>query len=110
MKSVAQSIRRTARKTDMTVRLGGDEFVLIMPSASRQAAEETAQRVIDAIVASTSQAPELEGVAVTVSIGIALSPEHGEDPETLCKNADLALYAAKESGKNRYWMYGIVEE
>jgi len=110
LKSVAQSIRRTARKTDMTVRLGGDEFVLIMPSASRQAAEETAQRVIDAIVASTSQAPELEGVAVTVSIGIALSPEHGEDPETLCKNADLALYAAKESGKNRYWMYGIVEE
>lgn len=105
LKSVAQAIRRTARKKDHTIRMGGDEFLLIMPSVSRQEAEKIAGLIIEEVVTSAARVAKLEEVKVTVSIGIAFAPQHGIDRDTLLKKADLAMYKAKEKGKNQYQVY-----
>ncbi len=102
LKCVAQCICSVARKNDITIRLGGDEFVLLMPGTSKEEVELTANLIIKTIVESTSQEIQLEGEKVTVSIGISLFPVHGDDPESLCKKADMALYVSKEKGKNQY--------
>lgn len=117
LKMVALNIRSIARKEDMTIRLGGDEFVMIMPNTNRQEVEETSNRLITAIkettVPYTMHFREKEGLAevptnqlqVTVSIGIALAPEHGVDPKVLSKKADIALYISKEQGKDQVQFY-----
>lgn len=107
LKNTAQCIRSAARKEDFAVRFGGDEFVLIMPAAGKQQAEITANRLIESIVEKASREfeTELGDEKVTVSIGIALYPENGMDAEELFKKADLALYASKQMGKNRYRFY-----
>lgn len=105
LRGAAQCICSSARKHDIPIRLGGDEFVLIMPSATAEEAMKTAADIIDAIKALTEGDLYLNGEKMTTSIGIALAPVHGADVETLCKKADLALYASKEQGKNRYCLY-----
>jgi len=105
LKRVAQGITAAARNNDICIRLGGDEFVIIMPGAGREEAEDAAKRVLGAIDASIARQIGLPDCNVTVSIGIALYPEHGLDPETLSKRADMALYASKEKGKNQYQFY-----
>lgn len=105
LKCVAQCLRKVSRPQDTPIRLGGDEFVLIMPSASKEDAEATAKKLIASIMKTTAQEIDLDGEKVTVSIGIAFAPEHGEDPDMLCKRADIALYASKEKGKNQYQFY-----
>lgn len=105
LKCVAQVLRKVARHKDTPIRLGGDEFVLIMPSAGRTEAEDTAGKLIDSILTSTAEEIQLDGEKVTVSIGIALYPEHGLDPDMLCKRADQALYDSKKKGKNQFKFY-----
>jgi len=90
---VAQRIVADLRDTDTVARLGGDEFALILPGADEGGAGHVAQKIIAAL-----QEPfEIEGVAheVAISIGIAVSPQHGEDVETLMRRADMAMYVAK---------------
>ncbi|WP_240414736.1 GGDEF domain-containing protein [Paenibacillus periandrae] len=105
LKCVAGCIRSIARKQDVSIRLGGDEFVLILPFTSKRDAGDTAQKIIDEIVARTEGQFPLQGGKVTVSIGISLFPEHGRDSEVLSKNADKALYVSKQMGKNQYNFY-----
>ncbi|WP_028551675.1 GGDEF domain-containing protein [Paenibacillus sp. UNC451MF] len=105
LKCVAQCLRTIARKEDIAIRLGGDEFVIIMPSVTRPMMESMATRIIEEIGKSTAREIQLDGDKVTVSIGISLSPEHGVDPDALCKSADIALYRSKEKGKNQYHIY-----
>lgn len=102
LKRVGQCIRDIARKGDVAVRLGGDEFVLIMPNTTKQEAAKTAETLIQSVGDFTLREIQLEGKKVTVSIGIALSPEKGADRDTLLKEADMALYASKKKGKNQY--------
>jgi diguanylate cyclase (GGDEF)-like protein/PAS domain S-box-containing protein len=90
---VAQRITADLRETDTVARLGGDEFAVILPGADEGGAGHVAQKIIDAL-----QRPfEIEGAAheVAISIGIAVSPQHGEDVETLMRRADMAMYVAK---------------
>ena len=90
---VAQRIMADLRETDTVARLGGDEFALILPGADEGGAGHVAQKIIAAL-----QRPfEIEGAAheVAISIGIAVSPQHGEDVETLMRRADMAMYVAK---------------
>ena len=90
---VAQRIKSDLRETDTVARLGGDEFALILPGADEGGAGHVAQKIIAAL-----QRPfDIEGVAheVAISIGIAVSPQHGEDVETLMRRADMAMYVAK---------------
>jgi diguanylate cyclase (GGDEF)-like protein/PAS domain S-box-containing protein len=98
---VALRLQTCAREQDTVARLGGDEFVLVLGSVKAPAdAAVAAERVARAV----SRDFEVQGrvLSVTCSIGISLYPEHGEDPETLIKHADAALYSSKENGRNTF--------
>lgn len=109
LKKMAQAIRSATQKGDLPFRLGGDEFVLLLPGADEKRARETASRIIEAVTSISlepkSPAKKEEPLGVTVSIGIALCPQHGRRRNLLFKHADQALYMAKEKGKNRYEVY-----
>jgi diguanylate cyclase (GGDEF)-like protein len=101
LKAVADRLRQCIRDADMVARLGGDEFAIMQAGASQPTdATALASRLIEVIGAPY----ELDGKQVTVdlSIGIALAPGDGLDPEQLLKNADMALYRAKSDGHGLY--------
>jgi diguanylate cyclase (GGDEF)-like protein len=101
LKMVVERLVATVREEDTVARLGGDEFILALwhVSGSDYAASVTA-RAIEAV----SQPYDIEGnsVSITISAGVSIYPDHGEDADTLMKSADLALYEAKRTGKNAY--------
>jgi diguanylate cyclase (GGDEF)-like protein/PAS domain S-box-containing protein len=84
-------------------RLAGDEFVVLVPEAGYEAAGELAKLLLETFTQAISIADN--EFIVTPSIGISLYPEHGVDGDTLLKNADTAMYRAKEQGKNTYHYY-----
>jgi diguanylate cyclase (GGDEF)-like protein len=98
---IAIRLRRNLRSSDIVARLGGDEFVVILEhTADRGAIEEIARELLTAVGAPV----RLSGheCHATASIGIAMFPDHGSDVHTLTKNADMAMYLAKEDGKNNF--------
>lgn len=99
LREIAKRIRATVREEDVVARLGGDEFAIIqLGDIQPQSSDGLAHRLIDAI-----QQPFHFGegtVTVGASIGIALSPQDAATPEDLFKHADLALYKAKNEGRN----------
>ena len=99
LKSVAQALRRCVRAGDTLARQGGDEFMILLHDIHSM---EEALGVAEKIRLATNQPFMLEGTErlVSVSIGIALYPEHGEDIETLTRNADAAMYRTKTTGRN----------
>ena len=101
LKSVAKRLRGILREPDVVARLGGDEFAIIQTAVRTQAqAAKLAKRVLRVI----GEPHHVLGRKVTVaaSIGIALAPSQGSDVDELLKNADLALYRAKASGRGNY--------
>ena len=98
---MARRLQACVREDDMVARLGGDEFTIVL-SDLREA--EDALAVAQKILASIEEPLAISGMAiyVTASIGIAVYPTDGTDPETLLKNADTALYRAKDAGRNTY--------
>ncbi|PTN37916.1 bifunctional diguanylate cyclase/phosphodiesterase [Desulfonatronum sp. SC1] len=110
LQAVAERLRNCLRDTDslgrpslsgLAARLGGDEFTAILPEIQKA---ESAARVARRITEQLSQPIDLglHRVQVTASIGIAMIPQDGDSVETLLKNADLAMYAAKRAGSNTY--------
>jgi diguanylate cyclase (GGDEF)-like protein/PAS domain S-box-containing protein len=98
---VANRLRQSLRSTDVIARLGGDEFVVILEQASDgQGVEGVAHTLLSVL----RQPVQLCGheCHTTASIGIAIYPAHGSDVQTLTKNADMAMYLAKEDGKNGF--------
>jgi diguanylate cyclase (GGDEF)-like protein/PAS domain S-box-containing protein len=107
LQQVAARIKARLRDVDMVARLGGDEFVVLLEDITHP---EDAARVAEDIVAdlnkpfqllqSSNAHPELSRqVRIGASIGISLFPQHGDSPETLMDNADIALYRAKDEGR-----------
>ena len=96
LKDVVARIAGEVRESDTLARLGGDEFVVILPDTDTRQAQQVAQKIIQ----SMDDEFEVEGhkLSAAVSIGVALMPEHGDEVDTLLRNADYAMYAAKESG------------
>ncbi|HUG58594.1 MAG TPA: cyclic di-GMP phosphodiesterase [Candidimonas sp.] len=84
-------------------RFGGDEFIVLQENATIESLEATAQRILGAMRLPFRQG--LIEVYTSCSIGIALSPDHGEDAESLIRNADMAMYAAKEMGRRTYKVF-----
>jgi diguanylate cyclase (GGDEF)-like protein len=101
LKSVAKRLRKSLRGPDLVARLGGDEFAVLQAGVVREA---DATKLAKRLLRSLAEPHQLLGHKVTAaaSIGIALAPQHGTDPADLMKHADLALYAAKTSGRNTY--------
>jgi len=101
LQSVAKRLQDCVRLSDTVCRQGGDEFVVLL--AEVQTAQDaclTAEKLIKAIV--EPHFISSHRLLVTVSIGISLYPDHGQDVETMTKNADIAMYHAKRSGRNTY--------
>ena len=94
--TVGQRLRASVRSSDSVARLGGDEFALLLTDLGDVAAAEEVARSVHLAV---SEPVELEGIGIEVepSIGIAVFPDHGTDPETLLQHADVAMYTAKRA-------------
>jgi diguanylate cyclase (GGDEF)-like protein len=104
LRRIAARISLLLRKSDTLSRLGGDEFVLLLPDIARK---QDAILVAEKIIAVLEEAIEVSGASFTItpSIGISCYPDDGPDVETLLKNADIAMYRAKEGGRNAYQCY-----
>ncbi|MFC3377010.1 EAL domain-containing protein [Rugamonas sp. CCM 8940] len=104
LKEVAARLVKCVRAVDTVSRQGGDEFVIILADIG---GIDQAAHVAASVLQSITQTYELEQhrLDVTTSIGISIFPDDGADIETLVKNADLAMYHAKEGGRNRFQFF-----
>lgn len=103
--AVSERIKNLVRKGDTVARLGGDEFILVLPNTSAEESAELARRLMaefsDPFVLGRHE------LSMTPSIGISLYPEDGRDFESLLKNADTAMYQAKEAGRQNFQFYAL---
>ena len=104
LQKVAERLLGAVRDGDTVARLGGDEFILIL---NDQTGQEVIYRAMQRIINKIAEPIEIEGqeLLVTCSAGISLYPQDGADVETLLKNADAAMYRAKEKGRNNFQFY-----
>jgi diguanylate cyclase (GGDEF)-like protein len=104
LKAMAERLRTVLREGDTVGRVGGDEFVLILHDQSN---EEVIYRAMQRIAAKVSEPLAIEGkeLYVTCSAGISIYPQDGRDVDTLLKNADAAMYRAKEHGRANFQFY-----
>jgi diguanylate cyclase (GGDEF)-like protein/PAS domain S-box-containing protein len=102
--TIAKKLCTAVRQTDTVARMGGDEFVIVMPEFRD---EKDAERCAEAIIQKVST-PTMLGnreVNVTVSVGLCVFPDCAADADSLLKNADAALYEAKEGGRNSFHVF-----
>ena len=104
LQEVVQRLLKCIRRDDVISRWGGDEFTLLLPSIDSLEDTTTVASKILAELQSPFHFADYE-LHVTSSIGIAIYPDHGQDSATLLKNADVALYKAKDKGRNNYQHY-----
>lgn len=100
LKQVSVSLKKSVRKNDTVARLGGDEFTILLPKANQQDCIVVANRIMESLNFPIEQIDK--SLRVTPSIGIALYPQNGIDSASLLKQADMAMYQAKNNGKNSY--------
>jgi diguanylate cyclase (GGDEF)-like protein len=106
LQEVGKRLQGCLRESDTVARLGGDEFVVLLP-ALHDAAD--AEVVAHKILAATSKSFVALGqeFRVTASVGVSTYPKDGDDEQSLMKNADIAMYQAKEEGKNNFKFYSL---
>jgi diguanylate cyclase (GGDEF)-like protein len=100
LKGVARILKETARDTDIVARYGGEEFCLVMPETDAKGALTIAERVRERVMNEVFQS-EQGPLKVTLSLGVATFPDHGEVKQTLIDLADQCLYFAKRHGRNQ---------
>jgi len=104
LKSLANKLVSTLRASDTVSRQGGDEFVVLLSSIdSRDSAKESATRILRAL--NEPQIVEEQTLSITGSLGISVYPDDGRDTETLLKHADVAMYEAKDKGRNNFQFF-----
>ncbi|MEW9671518.1 EAL domain-containing protein [Ammoniphilus sp. 3BR4] len=103
LQEIAKRLGCNSRKGDFVARMGGDEFNILLPNTNRETALEMAESILEAF--KEPYYLDKYELYITTSIGISVFPYDGEDPLSLMKNADAALYRAKEQGKNKYQIF-----
>ncbi len=104
LKEAAQRLRGCVRSSDTVARLGGDEFTIILSNVEDESSiERVAQNILNKLAEPFQLGTEV--VYITTSIGLTLFPGDGKNVEILLKNADQAMYAAKNAGRNRYYYF-----
>jgi diguanylate cyclase (GGDEF)-like protein len=102
---MAEILRKTTRAVDSVARYGGEEFLVMLLETTLQTAATVAERIRSRVAAES-----FEGGHMTVSIGAAEYPSHGDTPEELIASADAAMYRAKGAGRDRVVLAGPPEE
>jgi diguanylate cyclase (GGDEF)-like protein/PAS domain S-box-containing protein len=101
LREVAERLKAWGREQDTIARLGGDEFLITLTQVKDQAdAAVAAERLMDAMTAEF--VVQGHSLNVSCSIGVSMFPEHGADCDTLIRNADAAMYSAKDNGRNNF--------
>lgn len=102
LRELGELLHNIIRDEDVACRFGGEEFLIIMPAVSRSVAEQRAEEIRQAVelIKIQHKGKRLEGLSV--SLGVALYPEHGDSVEEITNAADETLYDAKRQGRNRY--------
>jgi diguanylate cyclase (GGDEF)-like protein/PAS domain S-box-containing protein len=107
LQSIAKRLVGCVRATDTVSRQGGDEFVVLLSEMEQQEdAAISALRILDAV--SKAHSIDQHDLHLTASIGVSVHPEDGQDAEALIKNADTAMYQAKENGRQSYQFFKAV--
>jgi diguanylate cyclase (GGDEF)-like protein len=101
LKEVARVLRDVLRREDIVARYGGDEFTVVLPYSSSEQAFQIAGRIVESLGSITLKSSDNKTVRITVSVGIAVFPDHAQDSKHLFLIADNMMYRAKEEGKNR---------
>ena len=103
LQAVSLRIQQHVREEDTVARLGGDEFIVLLRDTGESGAVVVAGKLLETLATPY----ELEGhvISTQASIGICIFPEHAHDADTLIKNADMAMYSAKEAGRNTYQFF-----
>ena len=104
LKTAADTLKASVRTEDNVARIGGDEFILTMEGITHV---ENVAHVADHVLHKITQRFRLQerDIRVSASLGVAIYPQDGEDPDTLIKNADAAMYRAKQAGRQNYQFY-----
>ena len=102
--AVGQRLLSSVRSSDTVARMGGDEFVIVMPEFH---SIQEVERCAEQILRNASQPIEINGrfVDMTLSVGVSVFPENGRTAEDLLRNADAAMYAVKDSGRNSFCVF-----
>jgi len=104
LNEVATRLKKWARDQDTVARLGGDEFVIVVNGVKEIGdVAVAARRVLDALTAEA--VIETRSLSIGCSLGISIFPDHGTDAVALLKNADAAMYSAKENGRNNFQFF-----
>jgi two-component system cell cycle response regulator len=110
LKQLAKRLKNNIRAVDMVARVGGEEFLVALPDTTATQAQTTANRLLSLINSTPFDIGEAQPpLPVTISIGVAISrnkQDKGSPPETICAQADAALYAAKSAGRDQVAMAG----
>ncbi len=104
LSEIATLLARDMRETDLVGRLGGDEFGVLLPETNAEGANLVAQRFLQ-LLHQTDFVIEQRRLHGSASIGVATCPDHGRDVETLLTRADIAMYRAKQNGRNRFHVF-----
>ena len=104
LRVIAGRLKHAVASRDLVVRMGGDEFVIIAYDVGDRTGAESLARRLMTVLSAPIDANETP-LSITVSMGISMYPEDGLDPEILLKHADIALYQAKDRGRNNFQMF-----
>jgi diguanylate cyclase (GGDEF)-like protein len=105
LQQVAQRLRRILRRTDFLARYGGEEFIVLAPQTPADRALILAERLRQVIAESPIPVADNLQIHITISIGVAVFPNHAQNESELIGAADAALYKAKQMGRNRVCMF-----
>lgn len=105
LQEIANVLQKNIRESDIACRLGGEEFILLLPDTGPEIAIQRAENIRQAIKKLTLRHAGRVLDPLSVSLGIALYPQHGSTSQLLLEAADQALYAAKKNGRDRLVMY-----